>query len=142
MDDYKKKQLELKAKYPNVFRMFWIDYENTSKTKSPPSGCSVWGLECDSGWLDIIEECAAKIEELIMALSTQEEREAMYAVQIKEKFGGLRFYMSYYNEDIDKAVKEAAAKAKVTCEVCGNPGEHGDHHGWLKTTCDKHGFRN
>jgi hypothetical protein len=60
-------------------------------------------------------------------------------LQVKEKFGGLRFY---YNggtsaEYIDGAVCMAEAMASRTCEVCGRPGERrgGD---WIQTLCDMH----
>lgn len=57
--------------------------------------------------------------------------------QIKEKFGGLRFYYDGGDEVIDGAVRMAEAMASRTCEVCGRPGERrgGD---WIQTLCDGH----
>jgi hypothetical protein len=58
-------------------------------------------------------------------------------LQVKEKFGGLRFYYSGGNERLSGAVSMAEAIANRTCEVCGRPGERrgGD---WIQTLCDMH----
>src|SRR3989304_5951278 len=46
--------------------------------------------------------------------------------QVKEKFGGLRFYSGGVSEDIVDAVNvriaEAEAQSYKTCETCGQPG--------------------
>lgn len=57
--------------------------------------------------------------------------------QIKEKFGGLRFY--YYGGDdvIDGMVRMAETWAGFTCEKCGNKGERRSG-GWVRTLCDEH----
>lgn len=61
--------------------------------------------------------------------------------QVKEKFGGLRFYYTDRNKDnrdyIAGAVRMAEEMADRTCHVCGSPGERrgGD---WIQTLCDKH----
>lgn len=58
-------------------------------------------------------------------------------VQVKEKFGGLRFYYNGGTPEIHGAVSMAEAMASRTCEVCGSPGERrgGD---WIQTLCDSH----
>jgi hypothetical protein len=57
--------------------------------------------------------------------------------QIKEKFGGLRFYYSGGNEYIHGLVVMAEAWADRSCEECGKPGERRSG-GWIKTLCDEH----
>lgn len=58
-------------------------------------------------------------------------------VQIKEKFGSLRFYYDGGNATIENYVTFAEYMSRNTCEVCGAPGEsHND--GWVKVLCDKH----
>ena len=49
--------------------------------------------------------------------------------QIKEKFGGLRFYADTDMSDLEAASYEI-------CEECGSPGE-ARADGWVKTLCDK-----
>ena len=58
------------------------------------------------------------------------------AMQVKEKFAGLRFYMTYYVEEIEKLIGEAEEKSFKTCEKCGNPGKLREG-GWLVTLCDE-----
>jgi hypothetical protein len=72
-----------------------------------------------------------------------------YAIeQIKEKFGGLRFYFSCadgYEAGIDNKVDQIADQSYKICEVCGEPGilrnsetSVRENIYWLKTLCDKH----
>lgn len=57
--------------------------------------------------------------------------------QIKEKFGGLRFYYHGGDDHIHGMVTMAEAWASHTCETCGNKGER-RHGGWVRTLCDEH----
>jgi hypothetical protein len=57
--------------------------------------------------------------------------------QIKEKFGGLRFYYDGGDERISGLVDMAESWAAHTCETCGNKGER-RHGGWVRTLCDVH----
>lgn len=58
-------------------------------------------------------------------------------VQIKEKFGTLRFYYHGGNERVEALVDFAEAMSGVTCEECGAPGKIDDI-GWIKTHCAAH----
>jgi hypothetical protein len=58
------------------------------------------------------------------------------ASQVKEKFAGLRLYMSYYNEELERIISEAENKSYTICERCGADGEVRDG-GWIKALCDK-----
>jgi hypothetical protein len=89
------------------------------------------------GWREIVLELAAKIDA---------KWDHVHALQIKEKFGGLRVYWCIDGElyDVDECsiavsalVKEAEKKAWKTCEACGKPGEL-RRGGWMKTLCDEH----
>lgn len=57
--------------------------------------------------------------------------------QIKEKFGGLRFYYSGGNDGIGGMVTMAESWADVACEECGAIGERRGG-GWIRTLCDTH----
>lgn len=58
------------------------------------------------------------------------------AVQVKEKFGTLSFYMSSGNDEIWNLIREAERKSAKTCEECGKPGKLRGG-GWIKTLCDE-----
>jgi hypothetical protein len=59
------------------------------------------------------------------------------ASQVKEKFGGLRFYTNGYNEAVSAMIHMAESMSYRTCEVCGNPGRS-NNYGWISTLCDTH----
>lgn len=57
--------------------------------------------------------------------------------QIKEKFGGLRFYIGPATPQIRERIGLAERESYQTCESCGLPGSlRGGN--WLRTLCDKH----
>ena len=57
------------------------------------------------------------------------------AVQVKEKFGGLRFYMTCETDEIYELIEKAEALSCKTCEVCGEDGTRRPT-SWIKTLCD------
>lgn len=57
--------------------------------------------------------------------------------QIKEKFGGLRFYYDGGDEQIFGMVRIAESWASHSCEECGALGTSGGK-GWIKTLCPVH----
>jgi hypothetical protein len=75
-----KKELELQLvkKYPIIFKDYGGDMRNT---------CMSWGLECGDGWYNLIDELCENVMTLIGDKDIK-----VTAAQVKEKFGGLRFY--------------------------------------------------
>ena len=61
----------------------------------------------------------------------------IYIEQIKEKFGGLRFYYQGGDDHISGMVTMAEVWAGHSCERCGDKG-HRRSGGWIRTLCDKH----
>ena len=59
------------------------------------------------------------------------------AVQVKEKFGSLRFYYEGGDDYIRGLVSLAESLSHRTCEQCGSPGV-GRGGGWIQTLCDLH----
>jgi hypothetical protein len=57
--------------------------------------------------------------------------------QVKEKFGGLRFYLDGADDYTDGAISMAESWAARTCEQCGAPGQRRSG-GWIRTLCDTH----
>ena len=59
-------------------------------------------------------------------------------IQVKEKFGGLRFYTGGQNSsESQKRIREAEELSYKVCEMCGKPGTPGGV-GWVKTMCPEH----
>lgn len=59
------------------------------------------------------------------------------ASQVKEKFGGLRFYMTMATDEMFDFIEEAESKSTTICEVCGEPGKTFND-GWMVTLCENH----
>lgn len=97
-----------------------------------------WGFAIGDGWFPILYELSAKIEALALAGGLDpKSRKWPAATTVKEKFGHLRYHLQCSTDlDFQKLIKEAAAKAAVTCELCGKPG-HMFTANWYYVRCDK-----
>jgi hypothetical protein len=92
---------------------------------------------CEEGWRDLLERCCVRIETALA------EGGVLRVLQIKEKFGALRFYWSGDLPDaakakVDEAIALAAARSACTCEICGAEGRLYNRDGWLATACPEH----
>lgn len=61
-------------------------------------------------------------------------------VQVKEKFGGLRFYCFGGNDEFRGAVDFAEQLSFRICEECGSLGDLMVRDGWYKTMCEDCSF--
>jgi hypothetical protein len=61
-----------------------------------------------------------------------------HLVQVKEKFGDLRYYVDYLHDDLYPVVNLAERLCRHTCEICGAPGHKRENIGWLRVLCDHH----
>jgi len=102
------------------------------------------GFAAGEGWQPIIESLCANIQSHIdwknkQFNERQQGKEVSQVVveQIKEKFGGLRFYYQGGDDVINGMVRMAEAWADSSCETCGAPGERRSG-GWIRTLCDIH----
>jgi len=66
-----------------------------------------------------------------------EEVPQVVAVQVKEKYGTLRFYYNGGDDKIDGMVAMAEIMSARVCETCGSPGKLRKG-GWIRTLCDHH----
>ena len=58
-------------------------------------------------------------------------------IQVKEKFGGLRFYVGSAPDWYFDLITFYEHQSRGICEECGAKGETISFRGWLKTLCDK-----
>jgi hypothetical protein len=121
--DYEVFVKRLEETYPNMF--------------SQPYG----GIAVSPGWWPIIEILCANIQSHTNWWNTNRKDrpivEQVVVEQIKEKFGGLRFYYQGGDDTIAGMVRMAEAWADHSCEECGAPGNL-RHGGWVRTLCDHH----
>lgn len=98
-------------------------------------------FECNNGWNLLIDELCSKINLLIEKKYPELKNEEFpfIVLQIKEKYGTLRFYTGSANEEIFDLIDEYEKKSAFICELCGEPGTIKDIGGsWLKCVCNKH----
>lgn len=98
----------------------------------PPKRLDGYGICTGDGWYSLIYELCAEIQKHADANGVD-----LIVLQVKEKFGGLRFYLRGADEVVDAAVDKAERLSFHTCEVCGAQGER-RYHAWVQTLCDKH----
>lgn len=67
-------------------------------------------------------------------LNIREAIPQVVAVQVKQKFGGLRFYCVGGNTEIRAMIHFAESLSEKICEECGSPGSQNDS-GYIRTLC-------
>jgi len=96
------------------------------------------GFAVGKGWWPIIEVLCAEIQQHIDWANRNDQVVPQVVVaQIKEKFGGLRFYYDGGDAQVHGMVRIAEAWANRTCETCGEVGKQRGG-GWIRTLCDTH----
>ena len=102
---------------------------------------SYGGFCVGEGWWPILATLCANIQSHTDWWNKNRENrpvvEQVVVAQIKEKFGGLRFYYDGGDDQISGMVRMAEAWASQHCETCGAPGKSREG-GWIKTLCDHH----
>jgi|SRR5882672_3645114 len=97
-------------------------------------------FECANGWYALIDELSSELEKLIIDFNKTPDHEpeftCCFAVQVKEKFGGLRFYMSCETDKMSDLIRKSEEDSYKICELCGDPGKP-NNNGWITTLCDK-----
>ena len=86
-------------------------------------------FECNEGWYPLIQQL---IEDIIKLGWNRQ------VTQVKEKFGGLRFYINEGSPEVHARITEAEIKSYTICEMCGSPGETRRDTGWYRTLCEAH----
>lgn len=113
------------------------DLQNKLKNRFPVLLEKIAYFECSDGWYFLIDSLSESIQITINSMPEQ-IRSDFYAVQIKEKFGTLRYYMNHTTPYIDGAISMAEHMSAWHCEDCGSPGSSRSIKGYIQTLCDKH----
>lgn len=122
------------AACPSLFTT--IQSEQESFANGVPFHPIAFGFECGDGWADLLVELCEKIQQYLNTLPKDVANDIV-ALQVKEKYGTLRFYVAYYDETVEAFIQEAEQKSSCICEQCGKPGKvRGSR--WYYTACDEH----
>lgn len=121
-------QNKLYKKYPKLF---------VQKDLPPTESCLYFGIETDDGWYDLIDNLCKCIQSYI-DMNPYLNIPQVEIAQLKEKYGGLRYYVDNSNEYISGMISFAEYISYETCEVCGKKGCLCSKTGWMKTLCKDH----
>lgn len=147
----REKDQELCRKFPLLYRD-----RNGDRSKT----LMVYGFSIKEGWYSIVYELSAALEPLIAAQLKSSlmfkskvilykalkyfglkvvvpQKQSACAMQVKEKFGGLRFYMAGpQTKEMSYLIRQAEEKSFNTCEVCAAQGVLRTEKRWMLTLCD------
>ena len=116
----------LVAKHPKIFRDVGGD---------PMKTCMAWGIDCGVGWFDIIDCLCEELQnycnrhnlvynsennEYINIAEDDPRYIQVVALQVKEKYGTLRFYASGSDDVTSAMIRLAEEMSARICETCGS----------------------
>lgn len=120
----------LRERYPAIFAP--SEYES-----EPVDSC---GVECGDGWFDVIDSLCSSVQRYVDHTvrrgAAHLEDVQPRAVQVKEKFGGLRFYVDGGDDVVHHLIDLAETHSTKVCETCGARGRQQRDCGWVYTSCD------
>jgi len=121
----------LNEKYPTFFNL----------SGDPLETLMCFGFSVGDGWFDIIDDLCQTIQTYLEIEKPEwlnpDNEYKFEVVQVKEKFGTLRFYPTF-GDDFIFAVELLYEQCSGTiCEMCGEPGSI-RRGGWIQTLCDEH----
>lgn len=120
----------LVERYPKIFVNRYGDKMETAMC---------WGFEHGDGWFWILDNLCDSIQSYIDNNNKYRDDDKkisqVVAMQVKEKFGTLRFYYSGGDQYIDGMVAFAENLSANTCEFCGTMENVGTTQGWISTIC-------
>lgn len=119
---------ELEKKLFDEFSSFFRERDD------PMKSLLYFGFECNDGWFQLIYDLCKGIKKIV---DSNEDMKDLIVLQVKEKFGELRFYIGGGTKEIYNLIHEAEVKSSKTCEVCSGEGELMIRGGWYKTLCKK-----
>jgi hypothetical protein len=112
-------QLKLQKKYPRIFQDLGGD---------PKLTCIAWGIDVGNGWYDLVDNGCQKIMDANPSIDFK-------ALQIKEKFGGLRFDVGTASIQIHDIIEEMEQESYKICEKCGSTENVTSEGRWILTLC-------
>jgi len=133
-----KPELEKKLyeKYPKIFRQKDLPMTQTAMC---------WGISCGDGWYKILNILCEQLQ----FDTNRNNYPQVEATQVKEKYGGLRFYYIILPSDkkdkwrerhcgaIDGMISFAEYLSEETCEDCGTMENVSQTKEWITTLCKK-----
>ena len=104
------------VEFPNVFR-----------------DAEISEMGVGEGWTKLLWNLCKSMEPVVV--QGDEDGTPFRILQVKEKFGALRFYTEGTSIEAWTLIQEACARSEAICEACGAPGSRCTIDAWIKTLC-------
>jgi hypothetical protein len=106
------------------------EFEARIKNKFPSMfGSMIWPtFDCGDGWQNLLESLCNDLYRICPDVEV---------LQVKEKFGTLRFYVQNCTDEGYGRISGAETLSETTCEECGALGRLRSRRGWLFTRCNE-----
>jgi hypothetical protein len=107
----------------------------------PRVTCMAWGFAVGDGWYPLLDKTLAALEavrEELLEAKDEDDRALAAEVtlaQVKEKFGGLRVYLSHHHDRLARVVAHAEWASFLVCEGCGTTAAVTTEGGYVQTLC-------
>lgn len=117
-------------KYPKIFQQY----------EGNPGMVNWYGLP--KGWLPIIDILCGSIQRYVDGVTRYtkdgpKKPPQPTCTQMKEKFGGLRFYTNDSDDYVEGMIMMAEHMCDNTCQECGSNEDLGITKGWISVVCRK-----
>lgn len=97
---------KLYAAFPHLYR---------GRHKSEYESSMCWGFVCGDGWYQVLYDLSRELNDYLEKNPSVD----FEVVQVKSKFGVLRFRLDYRDPKTEQMILVACQRASVTCEVSG-----------------------
>lgn len=125
----KELQDKLYEKYPKIFKQKDLPMNETAMC---------WGITCGDGWYWLIDKLCSNLQFNIDHNAHTGKYPQVEAVQVKEKFGGLRFYVDTASSEQHAVINFTESLSGSICENCGSIEDVSQTRtGWIQTLCKK-----
>jgi hypothetical protein len=98
-------------------------------------------IDVGDGWMNLVKLCCERLYNTKITYNeTHDDKiEFPIIVQVKQKFGGLRFYFDCNDkikDELEHAISFAESLSFKICEDCGRSGKTRQEKPWVQTLCD------
>ena len=129
---------ELSKKLADKYSWFRVSDNDSQRSKNNPYR-NIPFIEVGEGWYNLLDNLLQEIQDYYASKGISPDKIDIGISQIKEKFGGLRFYISDYEEETMDIIDKYEELSFEFCENCGadiDPDKKIRIFGWIKSYCN------
>ena len=90
-------------------------YLYRGRTKPPNESAMCYDFECGDGWYQVFYDLSQELTDYIVRHPSLD----LEVMQVKSKFGTLRFHLNYSDSSTEELISRARRRADLVCKVTG-----------------------